>query len=191
MRLFPFKLSVSVLLLLVLFSAAGCQKDQGEAEKKVIAYDPSFQKTIDNRNSLRRELVTQRAAFSRKSQQIDSQIDALKEQKAQAKKEYIASVDKIKRQIHPAKRQLQRDLMELERKYRRKSAEVKDLEKDINEISDLIEKKDELALTQEEIQTWNERLTNLNQKKDELSAERKKIQTEIEITKLKDRVLKL
>lgn len=191
MRLFPCKLSVSVSVLLVILSVAGCRKDLGESEKKVVAYDPSFQKTLDNRNSLRRELETQRAVFARKTQQIDNQIGALKEQKAEAKKEYIASVDKIKRQIHPAKRQLQRDLMELERKYRRKSAEVKDLEKDINEINGLIEKKDELALTQEEIQTWNERLTNLIQKKEELSAERKKIQTEIEVTKLKDRVLKL
>ena len=47
------------------------------------------------------------------------------------------------------------------------------------------------VLTQEEIQTWNERLATLIEKKENLSVEREKIQSDIEVTKLKDRVLKL
>ncbi|MGB2601439.1 MAG: hypothetical protein WBD00_01715 [Candidatus Omnitrophota bacterium] len=191
MRPVSLKLSKLFFVLVLSFSALGCQKDQGDSEKKIIAYDPSFQKTLDNRDSLRQELATQRAAFLRKAQQIDNQIDALKEERAQKKKDYLSSVDKIKRQIDPSKRQLQRDLMEMQRQSKRKSSEIRDLEKDINEITDLIEKKDDLALTQEEIQTWNERLATLIEKKENLSVEREKIQSDIEVTRLKDRVLKL
>ena len=191
MRSLSLKLLRLLLVSLFCFLPAGCKKDQADTEKRIVAYDPSFQKVLDIRNSLQQQLSTQRAAFLRKVRQIDSQINALKEEKSQAKKEYISSVEKIKRQIHPSKRQLQRDLMDLQRQHKRKSAEIKDLEKDINEISGLIKKKDELALTGEEIQTWNERLATLIGKKEELVVGREKIRSDIEMTKLKDKVLKL
>jgi chromosome segregation ATPase len=170
----------------------GCGvKDIGEAEKEVVAYDPSFQKTLDNRDALRGQLESARAEYLGNTEQINSQMEALRERKAQVKKDYTAAAEKIKKQIDPEKRQLQRDLMEYQRQYKIKAIESENVEKDIKEITALIGKKEELDLTQEEIRTWNDRLTSLIRKKEKLSSEKDKIRQDIDITKLKDKVLRL
>ncbi|MFC1548915.1 hypothetical protein ACFL5E_03040 [Candidatus Omnitrophota bacterium] len=182
--------TVLSVLVLCLFQQ-GCIEDNGEAEKKIIAHDPAFQKTLDNRDSLRRQIDTLKTTHIQKSDQIDGQISALREQKTQMKKDYSASIDKIKRQIQPGKRDIQRSLTDLQRDYSRKKIEIKDIQKDINEITDLINKKEELALTQEEIRTWNDRLASLVEKKEKLTSEKDKLREEIGITKLKDKVMRL
>lgn len=177
--------------ILLCVAAQGCVKDIGEAEKKVAAYDPSFQKTLDNRDALRRQLESIRAEYLRNTDQIDSQMDALQERKAQVKRDYTAAAEQVKKQIDPEKRQLQRDLMEFQRQHKIKAIELENVERDIKEITALINKKEELDLTQEEIKTWNDRLASLMQKKEKLSSEKDRIRQDIDITKLKDKVLKL
>ncbi len=180
----------SAILLCVMSQGCGVQ-DIGEAEKKVVAYDPSFQKALDDRDALRRQLESIKAEYLGSTEQINSQMEALQERKAQVKKEYTAAEEKIKKQIEPEKRQLQRDLMEYQRQYKIKAIELENAEKDIKEITALIDKKEELDLTQEEIRTWNDRLTSLIQKKEKLSSEKDGLRQDIDITKLKDKVLRL
>ena len=176
---------------LLCLSAQGCGEDRAEFEKKIIARDPSFQKTLDNRNSLREQLDSQKAILLRKEKEISAQINALKEKKVSARKEYSQQVQKIKRQIQPKKRQLQRDLIDMARRYKHKKQQVRDIDRDINEINGLIKKKDALSLTQEEIRIWNDRLASLIEKKEGINAEKDKLEAGIETTKLKVKVLKL
>ena len=180
-------LSVSFLCLF----SQGCGKDQARLEKRVLAHDPSFQETLDRRNSLREELDSQAKVFHRKTKEIKSQIDALARKKTRVKREYSSSVEKIKQQIHPERKRLQKDLLDAQRRYEQKKQEIRDVRGDIKEISALIKKKDVLALTQEEMRTWNDRLSSLMEKKEALNSEKDKLRTEIEITKLKRSVLVL
>lgn len=174
---------------LFLFLSSGCVEDRAEAEKRILAHDPSFRKVVDKRNSLREELARQKALLSKKRQDIADQVTVLRAKKDQAKKEYAASVEKIKRQLQPEKRQLERDLMEQERLYRKLKMELGENNRDIEEIGSLIKKKDQLTLTQEEIRTWNDRLASLIKKKDETYSEKQKTEEEIEVTKLKIKVI--
>ena len=181
-----------VLAALVLsLSSSGCMKDRAELEKKILSHDPSFQKTLDKRDSLHKELEAEQAGFLKNVKEIDESISALKERKVQIKQEYSAKIDKIKRQMQPDKRRLERELMEAERKYRREKDDLGNIEKDIKEITSLLDKKDKLAFTQEEIQTWNDRLSYLVEKKEIVSDEIDKLKNDIETTKLKIIVLKI
>jgi chromosome segregation ATPase len=185
------KITTGLLACLLCLAFQGCVKDRSELEKKIVAHDPSFQKSLDNRNSLREQLDSQKAIFLGKEKEANDQISALKQGKINARKEYLAQSEKIKRQLQPEKRQLQRDLMDIKRQYKHKEQEIRDINKDINEISALIKKKDALALTQGEIRTWNERLSSLIEKKEVINAEKGKLEEEIEITKLKIKVLEI
>ena len=109
----------------------------------------------------------------------------------QLKKEYLSSVEKIKRQIQPEKRRLQRELIDMKTRSRQTQILVRDIDRDIKEINALLEKKDVLDLTQEEIQTWEQRLAALIKKREVLSSEKVKLTQDIEAAKMKDKVLNL
>ena len=167
----------------------GCVRDRQEAEKTILAHDPSFQKTIDKRNQIRKQMDSHENVYMVLKQNISSQILALKEKREKAKKDYLDSLEKLKGQMHPERRELDRALLETERKYRLKGSELGTINRDIKEIEALIKKKDGLTLTPEEIKTWNDRLASLVRRKAEVSAEKEKLAKEIEITKLKIGVL--
>jgi len=188
-RTVAFTAAVAAALLFSL-SFQGCVRDREEAEKTILAHDPSFQKTITRRNQIRKQMDSKENVYIVLKQKIAGQIMALKEKREQAKKEYLDSVEKLKGQMQPEKRELERGLIDLERNYKLKSAELSNINRDIKEINALINKKEELTLTPEEIRTWNDRLSALIRKKEEASAERGKMAKEIRITKLKISVLK-
>ena len=185
------KITTFLFLSLFCLMFHGCVKDTAELEKKILVQDPSFQKALDNRNALRKEIRTPRTTYLREKRTIDSQIAALKEKKAAAGKEYSSSLERIKRQIHPMRRQLERDLLDMQRQYGRKKQAIRDIDRDINEINSLIKKKDDLDLTQEEVRTWNERLSALIEKKEALNLSAEQLQTSIETAKMKLDVLEL
>jgi hypothetical protein len=180
-----------VLFCALVFSQQGCVEKREETLKNILAYDPSFQSVLDKRNSLQEKLNSQKTSLLRKEMEIGEGIIALKEKKALAKEEYASSVENIKRQMQPEKRRLKQDLLEINRRHRLKRVELSGIERDISEINSLIKKKDKLALTQEEMQTWNKRLSLLLKKKVFLESEVKKLKKEGEITKLKIGVLDL
>ena len=180
---------VMAALLMPSLSLQGCMKDQAELEKRILAHDPSFRKILDKRNSLRDQLNTRKTDLLRKQRDIDSRISALKQEKVNAEKNYSAQADKIKRQILPEKRQLERDLLDMRREYKTNKVKLANVNKDIKEINDLIRKKDDLALTREEIRTWNDRLASLIKDKETAASEKNKVQKEIEVTKMKIKVL--
>jgi hypothetical protein len=173
----------------VLLSFQGCVRDRDEAEKTILAHDPSFQKTIDKRKQLRKQMNSHENVYLVLKQNISAQIMALKEKREKAKKDYLDSVEKLKGQMHPEKRELERGLAETERNYRLKGAELGIINRDMKEVDALIKKKDELTLTPEETKTWNDRLAALIRRKAEVSAEKAKLGKEIQITKLKISVL--
>ncbi|MEA3489989.1 MAG: hypothetical protein U9R44_06610 [Candidatus Omnitrophota bacterium] len=185
-----FRVTAIVSLLFLCLSSGGCLKERSEMEKEILAHDPFFKKTLDKRNSLRGQLDSRKSALVKNEQEIAAQITALREKKAQAKRVYAVSVERIKRQIDPEKRELERNLMELKRNYDLKKVELRNVNRDIEEIEALIRKKDKLTLTQEEVRTWNERLASLIRKKEIIISEKDKLRKETEITKLKLKVLK-
>ena len=183
-RIVPVLLSAAFLML----PLQGCVKDTSEEEKEILAYDASFKKTIDTRDSLRKQLDEAKTSYLNKIASIDLQINGLKEQKEKAKIYYSTSVEEIKRQVQPVRRRLERELIDFKRQYKIKSEEAANAEDDIREITALTEKKDKLSLTQEEIKTWNDRLAALIEKKEKLSAEKEELAEEIRILKLKLKV---
>lgn len=187
-RFFPRAIIVLVVSGACLLSQ-GCREDESEIEKKIIAYDSSFQEVLDRRNRLREELEKQEASYTRNQQDMDARIQALKEKKVLLKKEFASKEEGLTRQMHPEKRRLENDLVNLKRMYSRMNEDVRNVNRDIKEITSLIDKKEKLALTQEEIMTWNERLASLIKKKETINAEQEKLKNDIEITQLKIKVL--
>ena len=184
----------SFLICFVLFvsmSVSGCKEDLAEYEKQVLAYDPSFQKIIDKRNALRGDVGKERMAFLEQQKIVDGRIDLLRDQKLELKKEYSSKVEKVKRQILPEKRRLTRELIDLEHNHNKRNEQAQRIERDINEINNLIKKKDVLDLTQEEIKNWNSRIASLIERKEMVISKRDKYKKEIEMTKLKLKVLNI
>ena len=181
-------MTVSVMVLSFL-SLAGCEGEVGETEKKILAQDPSFQKELEKRDSMIEELATHKTNYLAKRIQIDEEISTLKEEKSLIRTQYVEELDRTKRRLNPEKRNLERELLESERNYKRSSSELVNINSDIKEITDLISKKEKLALTQEEMKTWNDRLASLIGKKEKADAEREKFKTDVNITKMKLKVL--
>ena len=170
-------------------AVGGCVDNRAEMEKKILAADPSFQQKLEERNLLRKELDTSRAIFMKSCAEVDAKITALRENKSQTRQEYSMVVDKIKRQVQPEKRRLEEELVDVKHQCEIRKIAIKSVEKDIEEITALINRRDTLAMSQEEIRTWNERLATLVNKKEKLLAEVTEIQNKTDVTKLKIRVL--
>ena len=186
-----FRTLLIVVVLIPSVLCQGCVKDRAEMEKEILGHDPSFQKGLDKRNTVQKEIASLEAAYRQTCLKIDEEINALKEKKAQVKDEYLASLDKLKRQVNPEVRELQRGLLDMQRDHKRQKEEIGDINRDIKEINSLINKKDQLVLTQEEVKTWNERLASLAEKKSATGSEIERLAKEIEITKLKIKVLSI
>jgi predicted nucleic acid-binding Zn-ribbon protein len=167
----------------------GCIKDTAELEKEILSYDASFKTVLDKRNSMRNELAAEKAAYLSALRQINHQIDALKDQKLQARAQHASRVEKIKKKLNSEISVLQADLLDMKRNLRFKEVQLEATEKSIGEINALIKKEDTLSMTQEEMRTWNDRLASLTRKKEELVSEREKLARDIEITKTKLKVI--
>ena len=185
------KIFLLFLFLSSCFSSSGCFEKREELEKEILAHDPSFQDTIDKRNAMEDELEATLLAYQRKVQEADEQIAALKEEKIIAKTEYTDQVDRIRRRLNPEKGALQSDLVDMKRSYKIKNIQVREIDRDIKEINSLINKEDKLSLTQEEMKTWNDRLSSLIEKKEEVAAERDKLQADVRATELKLKVIRV
>ena len=107
------------------------------------------------------------------------------------KREYLVGIEKVKLQGLPEKRQLERKLIESRRGLKTRKMETANILDDINEITALVEKKEDLALTQEEMQTWNQRLSALIDKKEKNQKEINSLKTEIEMIRLKISVINI
>ncbi|MFH1878530.1 MAG: hypothetical protein ABH883_06965 [Candidatus Omnitrophota bacterium] len=182
--------AVSIFISVALF-CPGCVRDAAETEKKILARDPAFKSVLDKRKALEEELRSLRAAMLQKKQDIENRINTLQYKREQLNKEYASSADKIKRQINPERRQMESDLVMMRYKYKQKKEKLAHISRDIREIVALLDKKDKLAFTQEEIQTWKERLSSLVEKKEVEESEKNKLKDNIEVTTLKIKVLKL
>ena len=180
-------------VLIISFSLllAGCREDRSEMEKRILLNDPSFQESLDKRNSIQNELDSQRAAYFNSKQNLEDEIAALNDKKREEYELHVSSIEKTKEQVQPERRTLRRSLLDMERVYTSRRQDLADTERDIKEINSLIQKKDTLELTQEEVRTWNKRLSALIEKKGKTGAEKQKLKIDIETTKLKLKVLKV
>ena len=185
-RLFA-TLSISCCVLLL----AGCAVDDEEATKKILANDSSFQKWIDAKKSIQKKLDSVAAVYNEKKRKVETQIGVLKSKKSSMKAEYLESVAKIAKQLEPERRKLKQELVDTHNQLKLKEAESDNTNKDISEVSALIEKQNRLELTREEMQVWNKRRSALIRRKEKVDKERASLREEIEIIKLKIGVLKI
>lgn len=177
--------------MLFLLIICGCSGEKKDIQQEVVSYDPSFQKVLDERDNIKKESLLREQEFRKKQQRIDEQIRFLEQKKRDARKEHLAQLQRISTELDPEVRQLKRDLIDLRRKYRSTAEALENIDRDIREITDLIDKKDQLLLTQEELSTWNSRLESLVQEKQKKRARAAKIKKDIEITGLKIKLLKI
>lgn len=176
---------------LVAFSLSGCVQDRAQMEKKILAYDPSFRTVLSKRDLFNAELGSLRAAFVKVRNTIDAQISALRDKRTRAKKEYDASAEKIKLQFQPEFRKVERETIEAQRRYDQKSVELREVDRDMKEVSYLMKKKDKLILTEEEMKTWTDRIADLTEKKTAILEEMGRIKEELQIDKMKIKVMRL
>jgi len=171
-------------------------ENRKEIEQGVLERDPAFQETLNQRDAVQKELDSERAVFQKKESEIGGQIDLLREQinifrqkKSELRALYFATLDSIKRKIYPEKRVLEQSYAEKKRLLRRKAIEARDVERDIKEIKGLVDKKDRLSLTREEIEAWNKRYSSLMDHKSLADKEIAELEKEIETLGMKIRVL--
>ena len=183
-----FKTMLAALAVCCLLSQ-GCSEDTTEMEKTILSHDASFHSVIDKRNSMRDEIAAEKAAYLTKIGQMDQQIEALKDQKLQVRTESSSRVERMSRRLNPEKSFFKGELLDMRGDLRLKEVQVQAIDKSINEINALIKKEDTLAMTQEEMRTWNDRLASLVTQKEELVSQMGKLSTDIEITEMKVKVL--
>ncbi len=181
---------------LMFFLAAGCMENRKEVEQGVLERDPAFQETLNQRDSVQKELDSERAVFQKKESEIQSQIALLRDQitifkqkKSELRALHFAALDSIKRKIYPDKRVLEQNYTEKKRLLRRKAIEARDVERDIKEIKGLVDKKDRLSLTREEIEAWNKRYASLLDHKSLADKEIAELEKEIETLGMKIKVI--
>ncbi|MDD4957217.1 MAG: hypothetical protein PHQ61_06190 [Candidatus Omnitrophica bacterium] len=170
---------------------AGCSPSGAELDKKVLGYDPGFKTQIEKRDSIRREISSYKNVRNKKVSEINNAIAVLKEKKASAEKEYLAQSETARRKIQPDIRQLEKELMEARSGYRIKDLELNDIMKDIKEIEALLGKKENLSLTQSELQTWNDRLADLMKKKENTLEGMDALKKDVEMLRLKIKALRV
>jgi chromosome segregation ATPase len=185
------KITAYLLLSTLVLLTQGCAEKREDRIKKILAHDPSFKSYLDKRDSLQKKMDSQKKAFIQDKMGIENQINVLREKQIGLKEEYTVSIGETKRQIQPEKRRMGQDMMEMKRDLALKKIELNGTLRDINEINSLIKKKDKLALTREEMQTWNDRLSSLVEKKATIMSEISKLEKEIEMTREKIKVLDL
>ncbi len=182
-------LNIGVLFLCVTLSA--CLRNTEEMKKEILTYDSSFKETLVLRDSLQKEVNLKRADFANKDSEFNREITRIRSQKNAEKGKYISSVEEIKKRLIPEKKKVMENLLKLQGVYDEQRKKLKGMTKDIEEINSLLHKKDTLGLANEEMRTWNARLASLIEKKAVLISGNDKIKKEIEITKLKIKVLEL
>jgi len=185
------KYALAAGLAVLLLFLQGCSIDPEEARKQVIAYDPSFRDVLREKDAIIKKLEEKKSDFDKKTSEIDAGIAALKNNKSMIRAEYDKSVDALKKQLDPRKRTLQLELVDLKRKMKRKIREENDIKKDIAEVNSLVEKKDQLDLTREEISAWNRRLATLTGRAGETGKAIAGMKEELRIKKLKLKLLKI
>ena len=182
-------ITLIAVFLLVPFLLQGCTENQEEIEKKILIYDPGFQDKLDERDSLRSDLAVEKMSFLDKEQKLNDQISDMKKLKAKLSAEHADQARKIKDELQPRKQQMKEALLLMKRRFALEKEKIKQVDNDINEVNELISKKDVLALTQEEIKTWEDRLTGLIKKKEGILTETDKMKKEIEINQMKIKVM--
>ncbi|MFH1665078.1 MAG: hypothetical protein ABIA77_02915 [Candidatus Omnitrophota bacterium] len=167
----------------------GCKVDEAGLEKTVLEQDPSFREVLDRRDVVRKELNGLKTAFAREEKKINDEMSVLKDRKIKVNSEYVSKLEQIKRRIQPERNRLRIELLETENRYKKKAAEAAMVERDIKDINGLVSKKEDLSLTQEEIRTWNERLSFLIARKADVMAEKEKAKAEIDLLKSKIKIV--
>jgi hypothetical protein len=183
--------ALAAFLIPVVFSFSGCSEDRLQTEKKILSYDASFQSVLKKRDLLDTELSSLKAAYIKVRDSIDAQIAVLRDKKARARREYDASIEKIKLQFQPEIRNVERDITEVQKRYELKNVEMREVEREMNEVNYLIKKKDKLILTEEETKTWTNRLSELTGKKSEIASELAKIKEQLAMEKMKLKVMNI
>ncbi len=176
---------------LVFFVNSGCVRDCAETEKEILSYDPSFSEILDIKKAAIKELNDTKVEFLAKEDQIIREVGLLKTRRRELKRAFSEKSGRIHQRLDPEKRELQRLMVDIEREVKHKQIFVKDINRDIEEINVLIDKKESLALTQEEIRTWNDRLSTLMKNKEAAVTEINRNIEEIRVTKLKLKVMEI
>jgi chromosome segregation ATPase len=185
----------------VLFAAlfsSGCGENPRETEEMILKEDPSFREELGERDAIQAEADAERDSYRKKADELDAQISLLKEQitifnrkKADLRGAHAAALEDIRKKVAPQKRALEQDLAEKKRLLKRKEIELRHVARDIEEIKGLVDKKERLSLTREEVQVWNDRYSSLTQHRSGIEKEIIQLKNDIEITKLKIKVLKV
>ncbi|MCK5450867.1 MAG: hypothetical protein KAI70_03790 [Candidatus Omnitrophica bacterium] len=169
----------------------GCLRSSSEIETIILEHDPDFKETLNKKDHLLTQLDSKRSAFLKKKAEINENIVSLKNDKVRLDKNYSREKQEIKRLIQPDRRKLERELIDAERSHKNSLAELGNINRDIKEISALVQKKDKLLLTSEEIRTWKDKLSSLTIKKEGVEKSKDEIRKQIEIIKLKLKVVKV
>ncbi len=183
-----------VMIPLVMFISVfvqGCAENRAEIEKMVVAQDPSFQGMIEKMNSIRERINLDKQVFLQKKNEIEGRIQVLREEKKKLQMAYSAAIDRLKRQVHPEKMVLEKDLADLEVKYNIAKEALAHVEREIKDVKQLMDKKENIEMSREEMNAWKDRLGYLLKDKEGKILERDGLKRAVEVTKYKIKLLNL
>ncbi len=182
------KYKMAILFSTIIF-LSGCIEDIEELEKSVVARDASFRKELDKRDALQKEADALKAAYDAKVIGIASKVEGLKAEKARIRCEYLEAVENIRVKLKKRKKALKQQLVELEPQLAAGKKEVRDVISDMVEVQALMDKKDKLGLTGEEVRAWNTRFSTLSKEKIKIEKNIEKLREAVGVTKDKVKLL--
>ncbi|MBF0216214.1 MAG: hypothetical protein HQL30_04380 [Candidatus Omnitrophica bacterium] len=161
-----------------------------EAEKKIVDYDPLFAKLLEKRDLIQNEISDIGALYRKAANAIYIQIESLKKKREDLRVEYLQALEAKKQQLVPDQQELRNKLIDISARFKIKTNEMNDVKRDISEVDNLMQKKNRLDFTKEEIQVWNKKHSILLEREATLGQELTKLGEEIGMLRLKIKVLK-
>ena len=179
-------------LLWALALSAGCGPSvtTEEAAKRVLADDPAFRSTLEQKNTLDVEIAgLQRELFAKKSE-VDLKLKALQQAYRDAKRESDARVKGLIAQLNPQREQVRLDMTLAENQLKAQQAEVSNLKRSVAQLRASLKTTGEAAPGKEARADRNARLDALASQLGERQAQVKELQDHLQLLRLKLQLLR-
>lgn len=178
------------IILMSSFFLTGCGRVSENSLSEILEKDPSFRNVLDAKKNISRKALSLRESFDKEKEIITQKIDSLKAS-LQEKKDYIEKEKLAVRQgLQPMIDTLKVKLEEARSEYTEKKALLKDSLGKAKNIKKLLVKKEELALSGDEISIWNKRAANLEQEINKLKKRLVELENKTRLLKTEIKILR-
>ncbi|MBN1354594.1 MAG: hypothetical protein JW994_08020 [Candidatus Omnitrophica bacterium] len=166
----------------------GCVGVTEDGLKGILEKDSSFSRMLEAKKRVNAKIAALKDEYKKEKESLDQKMRSLKTD-LQAKKDSLDErISSLKSEIEPEIKLLKEKLSERVSDYRSKSQNLKDSLSKLDNIEKLLNRKEGLSLSGDEISIWNKRAADLNreisfirQSLDELKEKIRILKTEIKV----------